>query len=159
ESLNEEAPELFSFAVDYSKLDENSHQSREAGNGAIHMWLGQMRLSCSPQGIEHALIVFPGPIDRAHDRLIAANQERGIPPRLEVKSAHRVVPRRLTQQSPFAIQSLPKLCVWQCVKQPNHGHRNGAAANEIYLSFENVVGIIIKADDKPAHYFDSVPLN
>src|SRR5439155_2685631 len=44
-------------------------------------------------------------------------------------------------------------------QQTDHCQRNRAIANEIDLSLEDVVGIVIKTDYETGHHFHSVALN
>jgi hypothetical protein len=51
------------------------------------------------------------------------------------------------------------LRIRQGIQQSNHRKWDRAAANEIYLALENVVGIVVKADNESSHDFDAVALN
>src|SRR5205814_6951264 len=105
-------------------------------------------LSCAAHRIERPLIVFAGTVNGAHDWLIALDQQRGVHSSLEIERASSVVPGSFSQQTPFALESLPQLRLRQRIKQAYHRQRNRALANEIDLELKNVCGIVIKPDDE-----------
>src|SRR5262249_59121161 len=76
----------------------------------------------------------------------------------EVKRTIGIVPRALKEQSPFAIQPPPELSVGQRRQQTHHGKRNGALTDKLDLPLEDVIGIVVEADDEAGHNFHAVAL-
>ena len=63
------------------------------------------------------------------------------------------------REPPLALQSPPELRVGDCRQQADHRDRDCAFTNKVYLPLEDVIRIIIKADDKTAQHFHPVALN
>src|SRR6185503_19117473 len=55
-------------------------------------------------------------------------------------------------------EPFPELRVGESVEHADHGHRNRALANKLDLAFEDVVGIVIEADDETGHHFHAMTL-
>ena len=70
-----------------------------------------------------------------------------------------LLPAASHQASVPLSQSSPKLSIGQRGQQADHRQRNSAFANEIDLPFENVFGVVVKADDEAGHDLHAVVLN
>src|ERR1700674_3118173 len=61
-------------------------------------------------------------------------------------------------EAPFALQPPPELRVGDCRQQADHRHRYCAFTNKVYLPVEDVIRIIVKADDEAAQHLHPVAL-
>src|SRR6266851_4579487 len=160
EYVTHEAPELDTFAVAYTQLENDSCQSRYIVTRQSSPCLGrQDRVTHPTKTIKSTLIVFSWAVDCSHDRLITFDKPSRIHLGYKIQGAISVVSIALGKQPTFAFQPPPKLCVRQRIQQPNHCQRNRALANKVYLALKNIFGIIVKADNKTGHDFHPVALN
>src|SRR5262249_14180789 len=64
----------------------------------------------------------------------------------------------LKEQPPFAIEPTPELSVWQRRQQTDHRKRDRALPNKLDLPLEDVIRIVVEADDEAGHHFHAVAL-
>src|SRR4029434_285515 len=70
-----------------------------------------------------------------------------------------IVPRALKEQSPFALEPSPELSVGKRRQQTHHRKRNRALPNKLDLPIEDVIRIVVEADNETGHHFHTVVLN
>src|ERR1700681_106327 len=59
----------------------------------------------------------------------------------------------------FALQSPPELRVGDCSQQADHRDRDRAFTNKVYLPLEDVIRIIIEANDEAGQHLHPVTLH
>src|SRR5882672_1157716 len=64
-----------------------------------------------------------------------------------------------SHEPPFALQSPPELRVGNCSQQADHRDRYRAFTNEVYLPLEDVIRVIIEADDEAGQHLHPVTLH
>src|SRR5262245_47204913 len=150
-------PELASRAVAHPERQHNAKEGYHVAGKPIALRLGR---ACDYplQAIERALIVLAGTVDGAHNRFIAFDETRGVHLGDEVQRAIGIVPRALNEQPPLAIEPPPELSVGKRRQQTHHRKRNSALPNKLDLPLEDVIRIVVEADDEARHHFHAVVL-
>src|ERR1700694_3720601 len=64
-----------------------------------------------------------------------------------------------THEPPFPLQAPPELRVGDGRQQADHRDRYCAFTNEVYLPLEDVIRVIIEADDEAGQHLHTVALN
>src|SRR5262245_700160 len=151
------APELAALSIAHAERQHYAKESRHVAGKPIALRLGR---ACDYplQAIERALIVFAGAVDGAHDRFIAFDEAHGVHLGNEIQRTISIVPRALNEQTPFAFEPPPELSVGQRRQQTHHRKRNSALPNKLDLPLEDVIRIIVEADDEASHHFHAVAL-
>ena len=62
-------------------------------------------------------------------------------------------------ESPFALEPPPELRVGDCRQQADHRNRDCTFTNKVDLPLEDIIRVIIEADDEAAQYLHPVALH
>src|SRR5436853_2010892 len=145
--------------VEYAERQRDPGNGREVIDQALRAFWSWTFLDDSLETFQGAFVVFARIVDRSHDRLIALDEPRGVHFGHEIERVARIIAGALAKESPFLFEPAPKLSVRQRVQQSDHREWNRALADEVYLSLEYIVRIVIEADDEAGHHLHSVALD
>src|SRR5438445_11630400 len=161
-NLSHEAPELSARTIANTQRKDDARKSEDIfflQSASAYPRCTLTRYAA--KAVQRTLVILAGTVDISDDGFVAFNQAIGVHLRHKVEHTICVASTMLLDphEPPFAFQAPPELRVGDRRQQADHRDRDCAFTNEVYLPLEDVIRIIIKADDKAAQHLHPVALH
>jgi hypothetical protein len=112
-----------------------------------------------PQECVYPPVILPRGIYRGNYSLITFHKILKVHLRNKIDCPVSVRTCRFAFQSALPLQSFPQGRIRDCVQQTDHGRHDPCALNEIYLTLEGVLGIIIESYNESSHHLHPILLD
>src|SRR5262249_49021303 len=111
------------------------------------------------EAFQRTAIILAWIVQRSQDAVIPLNQSARLHLRREIERTVGIVAGEACQEPPLTSQPPPKLSVRRSSQDADHRQRNSSGTDKIDLFVEDVVRVVIEADNEAAHHLHAVTLH